>query len=459
MDVTLYILRHHRLFIALIMLIPITLVLPTHATPIWSSITVDAKAALHHGLSLAVDSNNIPHMVYIDSENGLYYVPGTSYKKVSPQQLKYASLGSSGWDIQTVDSFGETELDAGNAGNVGCSALAFDINDTSHIVYNDRNHLKYAVFRGANWTIQIVDRGSSGSLALDSGGNPHISYKGENGSLRYATWTGIDWAVQTIFSQLNGSGEAVAFQYLALDSNDIPSIIYCLGYGSNSTIMWAQKDSSVWAVRTAVSNANNTRLGNVVFDSSSYPRFIYFNDWNRSLMYESWNGSSWNGQTVAAIDPVFANGGFMRLDSYGNAHVSYSLGAYQVLYGQLMESGWNSQIVDGDSVVLGFPVPLAIDSRGNPHICYMALRGSSGSNFVAGTVRYATIIQSVQTPSSSPSESPQPSPTFSPLPSETAPGFPADTSWIVASAVAVAVAAVALIVLLRLMKSRKNLNV
>jgi len=418
----------------------------------WNSQTVDARAALHHGLSLAVDSNDIPHMVYIDSENGSYYVPGTSYKKVSPQQLKYASLGSSGWVIQTVDSFGETELDAGTAGNVGCSALAFDINDTSHIIYNDR-YLKYAVFRGANWSIQIVDRGSGGSLALDSGGNPHISYKGENGSLRYATWTGTNWAVQTILSQLNGSEEAVTFQYLALDSNDIPSIIYCLGYGSNSTIMWAQKDSSVWTARTAVSNANNTRLGNVVFDSSSYPRFIYFNDWNRSLMYESWNGSAWNGQTVAAIDPVFANGGFMRLDSYGNAHVSYSFGAYQVLYAQLMESGWNTQIVDGDSVVLGFPVPLALDSRGNPHICYMALRGSSGSNFVAGTIRYATSIQPVQTPSPSPSESPQPSPTSSPLPSEVPGQF--GFSW-VEVALAVAVLAVGVVAAYFLRHSQKR---
>src|SRR5574341_1298062 len=91
-----------------------------------------------------------------------------------------------GWSIQTADS-------AGDAGRY--TSIALDSSGNPHISYYDATHsrLKYAVWTGSAWSSQTVGYASNEytSLALDSLGRPHISYyDASNGNLKYARWTG-----------------------------------------------------------------------------------------------------------------------------------------------------------------------------------------------------------------------------------------------------------------------------
>jgi len=102
------------------------------------------------------------------------------------------------WSIETVDS----------EGSVGkYNSIAVDSEGNPHISYYDytNNYLKYAKWTGSTWTIQIVDSAGYGnmnvytSIAVDSADNPHISYYDvTHDYLKYAKWTGSEWTIQTV---------------------------------------------------------------------------------------------------------------------------------------------------------------------------------------------------------------------------------------------------------------------
>ena len=81
------------------------------------------------------------------------------------------------WSVQTVDE------NAAGYGNDYCP-IVVDLNNTAHIAYTDyvntTYHVKYASWTGNAWDIQNSDTNTIAStpcyLALDSNGNPLISY-------------------------------------------------------------------------------------------------------------------------------------------------------------------------------------------------------------------------------------------------------------------------------------------
>ena len=113
------------------------------------------------------------------------------------------------------------------------NSLALDSSGNPHISYYDatNNDLKYASWNGASWNIQIVDSaenvGYANSLALDSSGNPHISYMRYDANsnlhyLEYAHWTGSAWSIETVDS----AGWDGLCTSIAVDSSGNPHISY-----------------------------------------------------------------------------------------------------------------------------------------------------------------------------------------------------------------------------------------
>jgi hypothetical protein len=315
---------------------------------------VDQEGDVGWSSSIALDSNDNPHISYYDKTNNL---------------LKYAYYTGTNWIKQTVDTDVYLRL-------YSYSSIALDSNDNPHISYYDANgdDLKYAYYTGTNWIKQTVDTdgevGTYSSIALDSNGNPHISYYDDTyDDLKYAYYSGTIWIKQTVAN----SGEVGTYSSIALDNNDYPHISF---YDeSNSCLMYAYNWGSGWWVWTVDNDGDVGEYSSIALDSNDNPHISYYD----STIYSGYNlkyaynpGSpNWVNETVATE----GSSGFfssIALDSKNNPHISYyaEIDSNQALkYVYKTGSIWIKQTIDTADYA-GWYSSIALDSNNHPHISY-----------------------------------------------------------------------------------------
>jgi LPXTG-motif cell wall-anchored protein len=311
----------------------------------WTTQTVDSSGEVRDHPSIALDSSGNPHIAYAVTDG-----------------LKYASWDGKTWNSQNVD--------------IGVNPyLVLDSSGVPHIIYigvdktGGLNILKYAVKTNSGWNIQKVDQtdaSSYNSLALDSQGNPHISYFFSDGRtygfLKYASGSSSGWSIKDV-EQAGNYGDACS---LALDKTGNPNISYYYKDSSSKFgsyfLKYAKWTDTSWQMQTlAEIGVTLTPSTCIALDTNGNPHITY--NVNDNLKYASWTNKEWNIQDLG-----FGVKSSLVLDKAGNPHISYS-GLNSQIYASWAGSKWDIQTIkqtsNGES-------SLALDSNVNPHICYIA---------------------------------------------------------------------------------------
>jgi len=351
--------------------------------------------------SLAFDSSGRPRISYYDESKG---------------DLKYAAWDGSQWVITTVDG---NNYKKGN--QRGCnwdgdqgkyqtrsvdvgeySSLALDSSDNPRISYYDKTNgdLKYAAWDGTRWVITTVDAskrenprqssfwgwgwgndhdsdytryyhgtgkvGEYSSLALDSSGNPRISYYDEtNRDLKYAAWDGSQWVITTV----DGTN-------------------YKKGTQKGCNWDWNNHRAQSGFIRVG-------EYSSLALDSSGKPRISYYDETNKDLKFASWDGTRW---VITTVDSAGSVGEYssLGLDTTGSPRISY----YDTTKGNLKFAAWNSssstwgtETVDSSKKVGTF-TSLVLDTLGNPSISYYDQKNRD-LKYTAGTGHTPVILPTV----------------------------------------------------------------
>ena len=261
------------------------------------------------------------------------------------------------------------------------SSLALDSSGNPHISYVDRTGaLTYAVYNGTTWMVQpVMNAGahvSYTSLELDQSGQPSISYYDfDTGELRYAHYDADTWSVTTVANVNDRPGTVIPLEFnsLALDSTDHPYISY-FDYTDNQ-LRLASYNGTDWNIQT-VDNGNAPILGDdfrgiyssLVLDQSGTPHISYFRLFDNAVKYAEYVDGAWDIQQFGSVGlPGTATS--LVLDSAGNPRVSYCDGSSQLMYASYDNGVWTTDPVD-NAVDARFFSALDLDSHDAPHISY-----------------------------------------------------------------------------------------
>lgn len=181
----------------------------------WDISTVDSAGDVGRFGSLAVDAQNHPHIAYLDFDN---------------RDLKYATFDGTMWKIETIDP-----MSSANA-----TSIAIDSTGKPHILYYDAamtNDVKYASWDGTQWSVELVlaqgDVGYAPDLAFDAQDTPHIVFGDLTAkSVVYGVKGAMGWTFQTVDKFSNSSGtNAIVLDgkgraHLAYDDPNNSDVLY-----------------------------------------------------------------------------------------------------------------------------------------------------------------------------------------------------------------------------------------
>lgn len=230
---------------------------------------------------------------------------------------------------------------------------------------------------------QLGDR----TLQLDSAGNPHVVYGGDQ--LYHAWHDGATWH----YAVVEGSEHVSDFVALALDGSDFPHI----GYHEKGSraVKYARWTGSAWETEIVVSGADLRGFIGLVLDASDRPYMTYSDSADHSLRYARWTGSFW--ETGIIDNDVFywqeSGGGYsgfvphsLAVSRSGSPAVAY-FGHTQIKLARWVGDRWIGETMNFGSPDVSFPstISLALDAFDRSHISYSSTGGQLWYAFDQGS--------------------------------------------------------------------------
>jgi len=247
----------------------------------WNIYTIDEGLDDTYGnvltTSIAIDSNDFPHIVYEKPHD----------------IIKYAYWNGNSWEYTTVYE---------GQGILGSVGIALDSNDLPHVSYCDgigSFFLRYAHVVDSKWVNEIVDNskysGFHNSISIDSDDGVHIAYSNINEKeIRYAYKDDLtlQWKLETVDNDIFDTPNYPAID---IDSQNRPHIgYYDAGVGYNY-LKYAYKDSSSsnWAVETIISDKQVGFSYSLAISSQDDPYLMYQNIESKDLELIYWKETEW----------------------------------------------------------------------------------------------------------------------------------------------------------------------
>jgi len=276
------------------------------------------------------------------------------------------AVSYAGWGTpQTLDSSGYVGTD---------SSIAVDSSGNVHISYRDTTNqdLKYIMKTAEGWgTPQTLDSsgnvGVGTSIAVDSVGDVHITYfDNANHNLKYIKRTSGVWGTP---QTLDSSGLLGWNTSIGVDSIGNVHISY-YDY-INRHLMYIKQTSGVWGTPQTIETGNKGSYNSIAVDSWDNVHISYYDDTNNDLKYIKQTSGVWG--TPKKLDNAGDMGRYnsIAIDLSGIVHISYyDYSGYDLKYVKMQTSGaWSWQTLHSTGYV-GSHNSIAVDSSGNVHISY-----------------------------------------------------------------------------------------
>ena len=373
---------------------------------------------------ISVDSNDNPHVVYLDAYGNLKYAlfRNSSWKSTTigyckgfcamslfidsnnnPQvayyfkrKIIYLTYDGQKW-LRNIINPPKELLNTKNF-------IMHISNKNIYIAYLTKNkssdyQLKYAYYSGSNWKVTSIDKGGISSLfsfKVGSDNLPHIAYYSyEKKNIYYAYLENKKWNVERV-TGVSGVNDGKVI--LSLDKKNNPGIVFSEPYGFSSNFLkYAHKSGGQWTVDVLKQKAyTEYYVCSMSADEKGAP-FILSEVYKGTGIYFLYiidGEDSWS-ETLLTEESLIYGGYPFAIDSQGNPHLIFwnFNGRYELMYAYYNGSDWVfSKILDVQGNSDGHP-SLSLDSLNKPHVAYTDDKGVgyayfTGKNWFVESVDY-----------------------------------------------------------------------